>query len=127
MSIRTLVIDDEPLARERIRSLLQAEPDIELLAECPDGPSGLAAIRKHSPDLVFLDVQMPGMGGFEVLHALGKDRLPLVIFVTAYDQHALKAFEIHALDYLLKPVSPQRLADALEHARTLVGRPAPVS
>src|SRR5690348_12812445 len=103
MSIRTLIIDDEPLARERVRSLLQAEPDIELLAECADGPTGLAAIRKDCPDLVFLDVQMPGMGGFEVLQALGKERLPMVIFVTAYDQHALKAFEIHALDYLLKP------------------------
>jgi two-component system, LytTR family, response regulator len=117
MSIRALIIDDEPLARERIRSLLQGEPDIELLAEAADGPAGLAAIRKHSPDLVFLDVQMPGMGGFEVLQALGKERLPLVIFVTAYDQHALKAFEIHALDYLLKPFKPARFKQTVQRAR----------
>ncbi len=115
--MHTLIIDDEPLARERIRTLLQSEPDIDILAECADGPAALAAIRKHSPDLIFLDVQMPGMGGFEVLQALGKERLPLVIFVTAYDQHALKAFEIHALDYLLKPFKPARFKQTVQRAR----------
>lgn len=117
MSIRTLIVDDEPLARERIRTLLQGEADIEILAECPDGNAALAAIRKHAPDLVFLDVQMPGLGGFEVLQALDEEQMPLVIFVTAYDQHALRAFEIHALDYLLKPFKPARLKQTVQRAR----------
>ena len=120
MSIRTLIIDDEPLARERIRTLLQGEQDFEVVAECGDGPAALAAIRKQAPDLVFLDVQMPGMGGFEVLQALGKEKLPLVIFVTAYDQHALKAFEIHALDYLLKPFKPARFKQTVQRAREML-------
>jgi two-component system LytT family response regulator len=123
--IRTLIIDDEPLARERIRSLLQAEQDIEIVAECASGPEAVAAIRKHSPDLIFLDVQMPGMSGFEVLRALDSEKLPLVIFVTAYDQHALKAFEVNALDYLLKPFKPVRFQGTLERARqTLANRQA---
>ena len=122
MSIRTLIIDDEPLARERIRTLLQSEPEVELLEECADGPAGLAAIRKHSPDLVFLDVQMPGMGGFELLQELEAERLPLVIFVTAYDQHALKAFEIHALDYLLKPFKPARFRQTVQRARETLAK-----
>jgi two-component system, LytTR family, response regulator len=117
MAIRILIVDDESLARERIRTLLQGEPDVEILAECPDGATALAAIRKHSPDLVFLDVQMPGMGGFEVLQALGEEKMPLVIFVTAYDQHALRAFEIHALDYLLKPFKPARFKQTVQRAR----------
>ncbi len=117
MKIRTVIVDDEPLARERIRSLLAVEPDVEVLAESANGEEALAAIKKHAPDLVFLDVQMPGMGGFEVLSALPQDRMPLVIFVTAFDQHALKAFEVHALDYLLKPFKQARFKQTLQRAR----------
>jgi two-component system LytT family response regulator len=117
MRIQTLIVDDEPLARERIRTLLAEEPDVQILAECGNGEDALAAIRRDSPDLVFLDVQMPGLGGFEVLSALPKDRMPLVIFVTAFDQHALKAFEVHALDYLLKPFKQARFKATLQRAR----------
>jgi two-component system LytT family response regulator len=115
--VKTLIVDDEPLARERVRSLLQDEPDIEIVGECGSGPEALTAIKKNSPDLLFLDVQMPGLGGFEVLRALDDERLPLVIFVTAYDQHALKAFEVHALDYLLKPFKPARFKATVQRAR----------
>jgi len=117
MKIRALIIDDEPLARERVRSLLREEPDIEVLGECANGNEAVAAIKKHSPDLIFLDVQMPGLGGFDVLRALGKEHIPLVIFVTAYDQHALKAFEVHALDYLLKPFKQTRFKQTVQRAR----------
>jgi len=117
MKIRALIVDDEPLARERIRSMLHEEADIEVAGEYGDGPAAVAAIKKLSPDLLFLDVQMPGMDGFEVLRAIGKDRMPVVIFVTAYDQHALKAFEAHALDYLLKPFKPARFKETVQRAR----------
>jgi len=117
MKIRALIVDDEPLARERVRSMLYDEADIEIAGECGDGPAAVAAIRKLSPDLLFLDVQMPGMDGFEVLRAVGKDRMPVVIFVTAYDQHAVKAFEAHALDYLLKPFKPARFKETVQRAR----------
>src|SRR6516164_3043085 len=117
MSIKALIVDDEPLARERVRALLKNEPDIEILAECANGNDAVAAVKKHSPDLMFLDVQMPGLGGFEVVRALGKGKLPLVIFVTAFDQHALKAFEVHALDYLLKPFKPARFKETVQRAR----------
>lgn len=125
MKIRTVIVDDEPLARERIRSLLAEEPDVEVAAECGTGMQALAVIKKESPDLVFLDIQMPGMNGFEVLQALGKGKMPLIIFVTAYDQHALKAFEVHALDYLLKPFKQARFRETVAHAREmLAGRTA---
>jgi two-component system, LytTR family, response regulator len=125
MSIRTLIVDDEPLARERIRTLLSDESDVEIVAECADGQEAVAVIKKLSPDLLFLDVQMPGLGGFEVLRALGKEQLPLVIFVTAYDQHALKAFEVHALDYLLKPFKQARFKETVQRARaTLASKQA---
>jgi two-component system, LytTR family, response regulator len=117
MSTKILIVDDEPLARERIRTLLKDEPEVEIVGECANGTEAVGAIRKGSPDLVFLDVQMPAMGGFEVLQALAKERLPLVIFVTAYDQHALKAFEAHALDYLLKPFKQARFKAAVQRAR----------
>jgi len=117
VKIKTLIVDDEPLARERIRTLLAKEPDIEIAGECADGDEALAAMRKHAPDLVFLDVQMPEMDGFEVLRHLGKDVPPVVIFVTAYDQHAVKAFEVHALDYLLKPFKQSRFKEAVQRAR----------
>ncbi len=115
--IRALVVDDEPLARERVLTLLQQETDVEVVAECSDGGQAVSAIQQHSPDLVFLDVQMPGCDGFEVIQNIGIDRMPMVIFVTAYDQYALRAFEVHALDYLLKPFGKERFRETLKHAR----------
>jgi two-component system, LytTR family, response regulator len=120
--IKTLIVDDEPLARERLASLLGAEQDIEIVGQSRDGEEAVTAIHDHSPDLVFLDVQMPHMNGFEVIDAVGVDRMPLVIFVTAYDQHALRAFEVKALDYLLKPFDRERFTDALQRARKQVER-----
>jgi two-component system LytT family response regulator len=117
MTIRTLVAEDEPLARERLVTLLRDEPDIELVAECEDGESAFEAIRKLSPHLVFLDIQMPASDGIRVVERLGGDRLPMVIFVTAYDTHALKAFDVHALDYLLKPFDRERFRRAVARAR----------
>ena len=120
--IRTLIVDDEPLARERIRQLLHKEPDIDILGECADGRDAVAAIGKHKPDLVFLDVQMPECDGFDVLEMLGGELPPAVVFVTAYDQYALKAFEAGALDYLLKPFDSGRFKKALERARERIQR-----
>src|SRR4051794_34178698 len=111
-TLRVLIVDDEPLARQRIRSLLEAEPDIAVVGECDDGHKAVAAIREHRPDLIFLDVHMPELDGFGVLAALGGDSVPAVIFVTAYDRYALRAFEFHALDYLLKPFDRERFARA---------------
>jgi two-component system LytT family response regulator len=113
-----LIVDDEPLARERLRRLIEAESDLEVTGECGDGASAVAAIRSTAPDLVFLDVQMPELDGFAVLKKAGLEKLPAVIFVTAYDQFALKAFEVHAVDYLLKPISAARLKQALQRARS---------
>ena len=115
--IRTLVVDDEPMGRERVLSLLQQEEDVEVIGECSDGRQAIAAIQQHAPDLVFLDVQMPGSTGFGVIDAVGAGRMPEVIFVTAYDEYALKAFEYHALDYLLKPFNRDRFQETLKHAR----------
>jgi two-component system LytT family response regulator len=120
--IRMLVVDDEPLARERLTNLLAAEADIEVIGQCRDGEEAVTAIIDHTPDLVFLDVQMPAMNGFEVIEAVGTERMPLVIFVTAYDQHALKAFQVRALDYVLKPFDRERFQDALQRARTQIQR-----
>jgi two-component system LytT family response regulator len=110
-------VDDEPLARQRLRSLLKNEPDFEIVSECANGREAVAAIRDLEPDLVFLDVQMPGMNGFGVLEAVGPDRMPPVIFVTAYDSYALRAFEVHALDYLLKPFDRDRFGKALKRVK----------
>jgi len=121
MPIRVLLSDDEALARERLRSLLEEEPDIEIVAECGDGKSAVATIKREKPDLVFLDIQMPGMTGFDVLDRL--DDVPQVIFATAYDEYAIKAFEVSALDYLLKPIDPVRLAAALQKVRPRVAPP----
>jgi two-component system LytT family response regulator len=115
--IRTLIVDDEPLARERIRQLLRKEPDIDILGECADGHDAVAAIGRHKPDLVFLDVQMPELDGFGVLEQLDRRAMPAIVFVTAYDQFALRAFDVHALDYLLKPFDRGRFKKALERAR----------
>ncbi len=117
MKIRVLIVDDEPLARERIRTLLTEQEALEVVGECPDGEQAIATIRQERPDLVFLDIQMPGLNGFQVLQAIEPELMPVVIFVTAYDKHALAAFEVHALDYLLKPFKPARFKEAVERAR----------
>ena len=115
--IRALVVDDEPMARERILSLLRQESDVEVIGQCGDGVQAVSVIQQQSPDLVFLDIQMPGCDGFGVIHHIGPDRMPTVVFVTAYDEYALKAFEVHALDYLLKPFGKDRFQETLRHAR----------
>lgn len=117
MSIRTLIVDDEPLARERIAHLLEGESDIEVVGECGDGKSAASAIRSKTPDLVFLDIQLPEMDGFAMIDSIPSERLPAIIFVTAYDQFALQALRLHAVDYLLKPVERKHLAEALQHFR----------
>lgn len=116
--IRTLIIDDVQLARERLKRCLGEEADVEIVGECDNGESAVAAIRRLRPDLIFLDVQMPALDGFGVLEALGRERLPAVIFVTAYNEYAIQAFEVNALDYLLKPVDSKRLHKAVERARS---------
>lgn len=118
--IRAIVVDDEPLACERIRMLLDGQADVEIVAECRNGADAVRAIQQLAPDLVFLDVQMPELDGFEVLERLSPGRLPVIVFVTAYDQYALKAFEVSALDYLLKPFDRERFTKALERARSEV-------
>ncbi len=117
MSLRVVMVEDEPLARERLRGLLAGEPDVEVVAECVDGPSAVETLRRLTPDLVFLDIRLPGMDGFAVLEKLGDGVRPSIIFLTAFDEHAVKAFEARALDYLLKPVSRARLRDALQRVR----------
>jgi two-component system, LytTR family, response regulator len=117
MTIRALIVDDEPLARWRIRSLLAGVRDVEVVGECANGKEAIQAIEESPPDLLFLDIQMPELDGFDVLRAIGVGRVPVVIFVTAYDQFALRAFEAHALDYLLKPFDDERFAATLERAR----------
>lgn len=120
--IKTLVVDDEPLARRNLRVLLEADPEVELVGEASGGAEALALIAEHSPDLVFLDVQMPEMDGFGVLERLEAERLPVVIFVTAFDRYALKAFDFHALDYLLKPFDDSRFEKALARAKQQLGQ-----
>jgi two-component system LytT family response regulator len=113
-------VDDEPLARRGLREMLAGEPDIEVVGESPDGIQAMQDLHTLAPDLLFLDVQMPGCDGFEVLRACEADRLPVTIFVTAHDRYALRAFEAHAVGYLLKPVQADRLRAAVEHARTVL-------
>jgi two-component system LytT family response regulator len=117
MKIRALIVDDEPLARQRIRLLARDERDLEIIGECSNGADAVVAIKRDPPDLLFLDVQMPEMDGFEMLEMLPRERLPLVVFTTAFDKHAVRAFETHALDYLLKPFQPGRFKTALIRAR----------
>ena len=114
--IRALVVDDEPPARDLLRSLLGRLPDITVVGEAGDGREAVSAIETLRPDLVFLDVQMPELDGFSVIEEIGPDRMPAVVFVTAYDRYALRAFEVHALDFLLKPYDQKRLAAAVRHA-----------
>ena len=116
-SIRALLVDDEPLALRKLRRLLAGERDVQVVAECTEGRAAAAAIREHAPDLVFLDIQIPELDGFEVLGTLDRDELPVIVFVTAYDEYALRAFDAHALDYLLKPVARERFRETLERAR----------
>jgi len=115
--VRAVIVDDEPLARRGVKLRLREFKDVEIVGECADGASAVEKILELSPDVVFLDVQMPGMDGFEVLRALPRESLPLVIFLTAYEEHALRAFEVHALDYLLKPVDDERFGAAVQRAR----------
>jgi two-component system LytT family response regulator len=119
MTIRALIIDDEPLARRRLRTLLTSEADIEVVGECDDGASAIVETRRLMPDLLFLDIQMPGLDGFDVLEALGPATSPAVIFVTAHDDYALRAFDVHAVDYLLKPFDRSRLRQALSRVRAM--------
>jgi two-component system LytT family response regulator len=118
--IRTLIVDDEPTAREGIRQLLSGDPEIVVAGECADGRQASAAIRASAPDLVFLDVQMPELDGFGVLREVGVDAPPAFVFVTAYDQYALRAFEVHAIDYLLKPFTDERFRESLQRAKQQV-------
>jgi two-component system LytT family response regulator len=118
--VRALIVDDEPLARRGVVLMLRRFKDIEIVGECGDGHSAVRRILERSPDVVFLDIQMPGMDGFEVLRALPMENLPAVIFLTAYEQHVLRAFDAHALHYLLKPVDDTRFAAAVSRARELV-------
>jgi two-component system LytT family response regulator len=120
MKVRVIIVDDEPLAREGIKTFLAEEPDIEVVGECADGASAVRAVEKRRPDLLFLDVQMPRLNGFDVLEAIAPEAMPLVIFTTAHDAHAIRAFEINALDYLLKPFHQARFKKALQRARELL-------
>ncbi len=117
MKMRTLIVDDEPLARERVRRMLSKVADVEIIGETESGIETIGFIQQHKPELIILDIQIPELNGFEVLKAVGLENVKAVIFVTAYDQYAIQAFEIHALDYLLKPFSEERLLLALERAR----------
>ena len=118
MSLRVVIVDDEPLARERVRTFLAEEPDVEVVAECADGAEAVNRIEELRPDVLFLDVQMPRLNGFEVLEAIDTATMPVVVFTTAHDEHAIRAFEVSAVDYLLKPFKQPRFRKALERART---------
>jgi len=120
MPVRTLIVDDERMARKRIRTLLAADADVDVVGECGNGRDAVAAIRERTPDLVFLDVQMPELDGFAVVQAIGAHRMPVTVFVTAFDQYALKAFEAHALDYLTKPFDRDRFQTSLGRAKQQV-------
>lgn len=121
-TIKTLIVDDIELARERIKMFLKTNPEIEIIGECANGREAIAKIHKLSPDLVFLDIQMPKTSGFDVVQAIGVNNMPAVIFVTAYDEFAIRAFEVNAVDYLLKPFSKERLTNAVERAKRQIKR-----
>ena len=116
-AIRTILADDEPLARKKLRILLGAEPDLEVIAECSDGRETVAAVQQHKPDLLLLDIRMPDADGFEILNQISRDQMPIVVFTTAYDQYAIRAFQAQALDYVLKPFDEERLHQALDRVR----------
>ncbi len=119
-TVRVLIVDDEPLARDCMRLALHGVPGVTIVAECGDGASAVEAIRQHEPDVVLLDVQMPGLDGFAVLERLDTATMPVVVFVTAFDSHAIRAFEVHALDYVLKPFPDERLVAAVDRARETI-------
>lgn len=121
--IRTLIVDDEPIARRTLRLLLEKDPEIELVGE-HDGVAAVAAIEKSRPDLLFLDIQMPELDGFQLLERIGVETVPAVVFVTAYGQHALRAFDVDAVDYLLKPFDDERFATTLRRVKSLLAQPA---
>jgi two-component system, LytTR family, response regulator len=121
--MRTLIVDDEPIARKILREELELVPDIDIVGEADSGRSAVEQIERHRPDLVFLDLQMPEMGGFEVIRTLRPGSIPAIVIVTAYDQHAIEAFEAGAVDYLLKPVNEARLLKAIDRARGMQSRP----
>jgi len=121
VTLRAIVVDDEPIARRRLRALLVAEPRVEVVAECEEGQDALDTVRRLRPDLMFLDVQMPGLDGFDVVELLRPDACPAVIFVTAYDKYAMRAFDANAADYLLKPFGRGRLQTAIARAAALAG------
>jgi len=118
--LRVVIVDDEPLARSLLKEYLEEYPDVELVAECGNGFEAVKAVSELHPDLLFLDIQMPRLDGFEVLELIGQE--VNVVFITAFDKYALRAFDVHAVDYLLKPFSPERLAEALQHAREKIAR-----
>ena len=120
MLIKALIVDDEKLARDRIREMLKEHPEIEVIGEAKNGREAIDSIVNQNPDLVFLDVQMPDLSGFDVLQNLDVERLPLIIFVTAYDQHAIRAFDVHAVDYLTKPFDRKRFAEAVDQAKVFM-------
>src|SRR5687768_10505009 len=122
MTIRAVIVDDEPLARRRIADLLAVVDDIEIIAQCANGEEAISSIEASRPDLLFLDVQMPEIDGFDVLQAIGIDTVPVVIFVTAYDQFAVRAFEANAVDYLQKPFDDERFVTALQRARDRISQ-----
>jgi two-component system LytT family response regulator len=122
MNIRVLIVDDELMTRQRVRRYLRNETDIELLADCMNGAEAVAAIKENRPDIVFLDVQMPEKDGFKVIQEIGVEAMPIVIFITAHDEFAIRAFESQALDYLLKPFGEARLQQALRRARNLLAK-----
>src|ERR1700687_85445 len=122
MKVRALIVDDEPLARERMRSLLSEEPGEEVVGEAADGIKAVLAIEEQKPDLVFLDVEIPNMDGFHILQSVGSDRIPAIVFVTAHDQYALRAFDVCAVHYVLKPFGRERLQKALERAKAQISR-----
>jgi two-component system LytT family response regulator len=120
--IRVLIVDDEPLARGVLREMLQSDPDVTIVGECANGKEAVRAILELAPELLFLDIQMPEMGGFEVLDALGEGKAPHLVFVTAYDQYAVRAFEVHAIDYILKPFDRERFQTSWQRAKAQVLR-----
>lgn len=120
MKLKALIADDEPLARERLRFLLSSDEQVEIVGECRNGREVIAALRENSADVLFLDIQMPARDGFEVIEQIGAANMPATVFVTAHNQYALKAFEVHALDYLTKPIEPERLREALSHVKERV-------
>lgn len=123
MNVRTLLVDDEPVALRGLGQRLHDEADIEVIASCADGAAAIAAIGQLKPDLVFLDIHMPEISGFDVIEAIGLEHMPAVIFLTAFDQFAVRAFDVHAVDYLLKPIDSQRFKVALDRARQHLQQP----